>query len=348
MKYLGLHDDGMCYAAPREYEFIFYYEKNWAEILADTYYKCEQLDVGHKFRPRLVYWGFTINGTNDFTDNDFNQISKIAVSIELIHKASLLLDDFIDKDTARHGKPTFHTIYGVDRTVIYSLNILSLSLRILNDTFYEYSSSNILMWKSMTSLTSTLQDMTLGVLKELDLPDNFDQHLNQIKDIMNLETSSLITTSLLAGIYMAGVTDNDILSNVKSIGTKFGFIFQGLNDLEPFCSVHNAAHKGSINTDFSRNRKNICISILYQLITTKEKYKLDNGTSAQNDTLLLELFRKYSIYSIIMNEIDNVLNSIQADINALKNLSSLQKSIWPEELYNFVLSTIEVCKNRLN
>jgi len=54
-KYLGLKDDGTYYAAKREAEFLNFYEKNWSEILSDTYYKSEQLDIGHKFRPRLVY-----------------------------------------------------------------------------------------------------------------------------------------------------------------------------------------------------------------------------------------------------------------------------------------------------
>ena len=38
-KYLGLKDDGTYYAAKREAEFLNFYEKNWSEILSDTYYK---------------------------------------------------------------------------------------------------------------------------------------------------------------------------------------------------------------------------------------------------------------------------------------------------------------------
>ena len=69
-KYLGLKDDGTYYAAKREAEFLNFYEKNWSEILSDTYYKSEQLDIGHKFRPRLVYWGFIMNGCDQLTNYD--------------------------------------------------------------------------------------------------------------------------------------------------------------------------------------------------------------------------------------------------------------------------------------
>lgn len=346
-KYLGLNDDGQCFAAPRENEFLAYYERAWVKTLSKTYYESEQLDLGHKFRPRLVYWGFIINGEEHLLSKDFEQIAQIAVCMELIHKASLLLDDFIDKDTSRHGKPTFHTLHGVERTVIYSLNVLSQSLNILNKVFYEYTSSDVLMWKSMNVLTNTLQDMTLGVLKELDLSNNFAQEINNIKEIMNLETSSLITNSLLIGTYMSGTSDEMVLSCIKSIGDKFGFIFQALNDLEPFCSIHNDAHKGSLNTDFSRKRKNICVAILYQLLNPKERKHLENSTNRDADVLILNYFKKYSVYGIVMEEIDNAFISIKQYINDLTSSTHIPNRYWSTNFLNFISSVIAICKNRL-
>ena len=67
-KYLGLKEDGTYHAATRETEFLRHYEKNWSEILKDTYYQVEQLDIGHKFRPRLVYWGAIVKGTSNLSE----------------------------------------------------------------------------------------------------------------------------------------------------------------------------------------------------------------------------------------------------------------------------------------
>lgn len=347
-KYLGLKDDGVYYAAKREMEFLNFYEKNWSEILSDTYYKSEQLDIGHKFRPRLVYWGFIMNGYNRLGNYDFDMVSKVAVCIELVHKASILLDDFIDQDTARHGRPTFHTIYGIDRTVIYSLNILSRSLKILNHTFYSYSDSNIFMWKSMDALTTTLEEMTLGVLKELDLPEQLSQNINDIREIMCLETGALITNSLLMGMYLTRIDNSVAIKIVEKIGRKFGFIFQALNDLEPFCNSKNSDHKGSINTDFSRNRKNICVSLLYPFLSSEEISLIKNSKRAGQDDLIIKYFKKYQIYDSIMDELNNTHASMLIDINELRDKMPELDPQWPSEFTQFVSSVIKICKNRIS
>lgn len=347
-KYLGLKDDGTYYAAKREAEFLNFYEKNWSEILSDTYYKSEQLDIGHKFRPRLVYWGFIMNGCDQLTNYDFDMISKVAVCIELVHKASILLDDFIDQDTARHGKPTFHTIHGIDRTVICSLNILSRSLKILNHVFYLYSNSNTFIWKSMNAFTTTLEEMTLGVLKEPDLPDQLNQNINVVREIMHLETSALITNSLLMGMYLAQIDNSDAIKIIERIGKKFGFIFQALNDLEPFCNLKNSDHKGSINTDFSRSRKNICVSLLYPFLSSKEVDRIkSNKIEIQND-LIIKYFKKYQIYESIMNELNNTYASMLTDINELQIRTPELDQQWPSKFTKFVSSVITICKNRVS
>lgn len=346
MKYLGLNDDGIYYAAKREAEFLACYEKNWVDILEDTYYSSEQIDVGHKFRPRLVYWGFLINGHAQLEKYDFECISKVAVCIELVHKASLLLDDFIDKDTARHGKPTFHTIYGVERTVIFSLNILSRALRVLNQTFSEYAKSQYFLWRCMNELTMTLEDMTLGVLKELDLSSKSFQNICEIREIMHLETSSLITNSILMGAYMAKIDAKEIITSLEDIGNKFGFIFQALNDLEPFCSMKNGDHKGSVNTDFTRNRKNICITILNSIMSNKDKKQILRKEEI-DDSKLIDMFQKYAIFDIIMEELDNTYQSMKKDIlNLEKYLPDCSKN-WSQEFEKFVDSVVSICKNRL-
>lgn len=133
-KYWGLEDDGKYYIAPNEYEFINSYKSNWESIMSNTYFPSEKIDMGHKLRPRLVYWGY-LSVSDDLNYVELDLLGKLAVSIELIHKASLLIDDYIDKDLARHGKTTFYIEYGIERMIIYSLNLLSKSLDLVNEVF---------------------------------------------------------------------------------------------------------------------------------------------------------------------------------------------------------------------
>ena len=266
--------------------------------------------------------------------------------MELVHKASTLLDDYIDGDTARHGLESFHITYGPERTMIFSLNILCRALRIINDVFISYIDDSSYSKISIKLVVQTLEDMTLGVLKELDLQDDFSLiKLVEIQKIMQLETSALITNSLLIGFLLSQNTEITTMELFTEIGNDFGYIFQTLNDMEPFCSKKNNDHKGSLNTDVSRNRKNICIPFLYVYLTSKEKKEVEKCDIESRDTLLLQLFEKYSIKQKLFEEISNVTNNIHTNIDKIS--SDIVESTWIKDFHVFVDSVISVSKKRL-
>lgn len=347
MTYLGMKNDGLYTFANGEEIFIEHYEKKWNEILSDSYYKTELLSYGHKFRPRLVYWGYCAGKSITAQNiNDYEAIAQVAVCIELVHKASILLDDYIDGDTTRHGIDAFHITHGPERTMIFSLNILCRSLRMMNDTFMDYIDDLTYSKASMKLVIQTLEDMTLGVLRELDLSEDISmQKLDNVRDIMHLETSSLITNSLLVGYLLSQKKEMENINFFQEIGKDLGYIFQVLNDLEPFCSKRNNDHKGSLNTDISHNRKNICGPLLYIYLTSKEKKKLEKISNEKKDSLLLHFFKKYQIQEKLFHEISNVCKRIHNNVSLLAENPQLQE--WCIQFDAFVDSVISVSKKRL-
>lgn len=347
MTYLGMKNDGLYEYAIGEDIFVKYYEKKWNEILSDSYYHSDLLNYGHKFRPRLVYWGYCAGGlVTPLTEDNYNNIAQVAVSIELVHKASIILDDFIDGDTARHGIDAFHITYGAERTMIFSLNILCRSLRMINDVFANYNDDSTYSKISMKLIIKTLEDMTLGVLRELDLSDDISkQKLDDIKEIMHLETATLITNSLLVGYLLSQNKELNNINFFQKIGSDLGYIFQVLNDLEPFCSKKNNEHKGSLNTDISRNRKNICIPLLYIYLSPKEKQAVENCSINESDSLLLNLFQKYRIKENLFNEISKICKRMHNNIQKMAKNPKMKE--WCEHFHTFVDSVIAVSKNRL-
>ena len=171
------------------------------------------------------------------------------------------------------------------------------------------------------------------------------QKLDDVKEIMHLETASLITNSLLVGYLLS---QNKVIDNInlfREIGKDFGYIFQILNDLEPFCSKRNNEHKGSLNTDISRNRKNICVTLLYIYLTSKERRKLENIPSEEKDTLLLKFFQKYQIQEKLFDEINNVYKHMHNNITLMAKKPQLQE--WCDHFNVFVDSVITVSTKRL-
>ena len=341
-EYLGLMSDGELYCAPEEERFVQFYKKNWAKMMEQSYYKSENIDWGHCLRPRLVYWGFLAGSQSSLLDEQLDSIAKVAVCIEFVHKASLLLDDFIDKDTMRHGEVSFYVSHGVEKTVMFTIHLLCMSLKELTDVFYKCSLEGSFYYKSMTSLIRTLYNMSLGVLMELDLSSLDLANVEKIKEIMDLETSSLIENSILLGYFLSGDNVLDVEQTLEQIGSKIGFAFQVLNDLEPFCSQKNEAHKGSQNTDVSRNRKNICFPVLMGLLSKRERVKVVD----ESDDYLIYLFEKYNVKQILIDDVHNMLFGIQSELIRLTPI--IKRENWGNLFMQFVASVISVFENRLN
>ncbi len=340
-EYFGIKTDGEFFVAPEEYRFIQFYKQNWAKVMEHTYYKEENIDWGHRLRPRLVYWGFLSETIGPVSDRQMDVVSKGAVCIELIHKSSLLLDDYIDKDTMRHGSPSFYTVYGVEKTVMYTIHLLCMALKTLTDILYQDSIRSSYYYKSMTALIQTLYNMSLGVLMELDLTRDDMGDINKVKEIMDLETSALIENSLLLGYYLTQSEDSLVENVLVQVGEKLGYIFQVLNDLEPYCSANNDAHKGSTNTDIMRNRKNICFPLLMGVASNKDKKKL----ACASDSELVFLLNKYGIKELLLTDVQNTITQIKQDITSIKSLAKRHE--WSAAFTDFIDSVIRVFQNRL-
>ena len=327
-------------------EFLNLFNKEFNETLDKLYFNQIQMNIGHRLRPRMVYWGYMFTREPKSVKSfELNVVAKIATSIEYIHKASIILDDLIDNDSARHGKPTFHTIYGYENTILFSLNMLSVSLMNLNDIFSHQKVNPLTYNKSMSTLIDTMFKMSLGCLKEQNLDKETFYDLELIRDIIKKETSSLLTNSLLLGYY-AGSGDNiDVEEQLICIGDDCGYCFQAMNDLEPFSNAKKLiSHKGTLNTDIKNNKKNIAIAILMNMISSKEKHIISKNKTNLEE-YIFALYEKYQIKEIVTEEVCLMQKRVIKNIQEVSKYSPNKN--WGNDFLSFVNSLYMICKERL-
>lgn len=338
--------DSIFFEDETQKEFLRLFDHHFNKVLQTLYFNQIQMNIGHRLRPRMVYWGYIVSNASDHIKHeDLDMTAKIAVCIELIHKSSIILDDLIDKDITRHGKPAFHTVYGLENTVLFSLNMLSVSLMNLNSIFLEKHINSTAYGKSMIRLIDTMYQMSLGCLQEQNLNEKNIEDLTFIRDIMKKETASLLTNSLLLGYYVSECDNSEIEDRLFDIGNDCGYCFQAMNDLEPFSnSAKIMTHKGSINTDIVHNKKNIAVAVLLNMVSPLEKIKLrqKNGNS---DIYIFELYEKYKIQEVIIKEVTNIQSRVQENISRLKEYNINQKRC--DDFLDFVNSLFAICDKRL-
>lgn len=319
-------------------EYLALFQAEWFRILEKVDCNQKQLVAGSKLRPQIVLWGY-LAGVNWNGELNLQVPAYAAVSVELIHKASLLLDDWIDDDDERHGEHAFHVDYGEHIAAMTAMKMVAESINhlLLSDQ------GNDLKLTTIRLLMQTATTMTNGVLAELALDDETMFDLDLIKRIAQMETSEIIGNALLIG-YALGGNANDILAMyLKKIGDLSGYLFQTLNDLESFSNaVMNRQYKGRENFDFNRNRKNIVVAYMYSLLSEKEQKEM-----TYTDTrYVVSLYEKHHIKRLILREMELVFSEIETLIKSMVEHGAPEE--WVEGYAWFIHLLMQVASKRVS
>jgi len=209
-----------------------------------------------RVRPLLIFLGNLCG--NGLVDK--NTLVSSGLSIEMIHKMSLILDDYFDGDLTRRGNPTFHTIYD-ERTMLDTTDLL---LKLSNNIFFNgVNNLPIDQQKKLLELyKEIITDMGTGFIEDLDRKEK-SISLEDAYRINDLQSTTILRNSLLIGYTLSSkmTKEDDTYLGLQSIGATIGKTFQGFNDVENFLSEESQCNnKGNLYSDLNANRKNIVLS----------------------------------------------------------------------------------------
>jgi octaprenyl-diphosphate synthase len=150
----------------------------------------------------------------------YQQLVKIASSIELIHLASLIHDDVIDHARFRHNKPTINSQYGQDAAIVLGDYLFSVGFKLISSC----GNSDI-----MSCITSAAKAMCEGELIQVSQRDNLDLLKKRYIIIAKKKTASLFVASCQAGTALSDC-EAPAQHTLKGYGLNFGIAFQIIDD----------------------------------------------------------------------------------------------------------------------
>lgn len=174
---------------------------------------------GKLLRPLLV----AASGASGTPDSA--RLTRLGALVELLHLASLLHDDMIDKAATRRGGRAVHTIIGHDQAMLAGLACFAQAGMEAAD----------LAGGLDRVVSTTVARISYGEL--LDVERAFDVAL-PIPDYLNLvelKTGQLFRLSCLLGAQEAGASD-DAASVLAGFGGQLGVAFQILDDCLDFAA----------------------------------------------------------------------------------------------------------------
>src|SRR6266851_89492 len=171
---------------------------------------------GKRCRPLLVAL------TTEAFGVDGEKALDAAAAVEIIHAATLVFDDLIDKDQVRRGAPTIHMAFSNEKALTSGLFLASKGVQLLSN----YKNPEV-----MRMIGTTLVDISKGEL--LDILGDFNASVSECIAIADLKTASLFGTAAGIGAAVAGIDGRDLVS-VQKFGRSSGMAFQIQDDILDF------------------------------------------------------------------------------------------------------------------
>ena len=245
---------------------------------------------GKRIRPLLTLAAAKLCGYKD-GKRDVN----LAACIELIHSATLLHDDVIDKSDLRRGIKTTNSIWGNQSSILIGDYLFSRCFELM----VEDDSSEILKL-----LSSTSSIIAQGEVLQLENKGEIDMLEETYFNIINMKTAALFSAATRVGACIANKNKKE-KDALESYGKNLGLAFQIADDALDYYSTQKVLGK-EIGKDFFEGKTTMPLVVIFQRANSEEK------------NFLKEIFKKEKRNEDDFSETLTLINKYKAVHESLK------------------------------
>ncbi|MFQ6677213.1 MAG: polyprenyl synthetase family protein [Fidelibacterota bacterium] len=255
---------------------------------------------GKRLRPILVH----LSGRGFGADPE--DLMNAGLAVELMHNFTLVHDDIMDNDETRHGQPTIHKHFSVNKAILAGDSIFALAQLMIGkvksfDAFQAFNTASL----------SVCEGQAYDLEYENDSQVSLEQYLNMI----GKKTGKLLSICAELGAIL-GHKDELIRNEMRNYGMNLGMAFQVQDDLLEIFSDSEQMGK-SLGSDVSAGKQTI------MTLLAKKHDGWDEIESIQeNITLKLKRMRRFFIETGVNKRAEEMAN--QFIQKAKSSLSILQ------------------------
>ena len=253
----------------------------------------------------------------------------LAACVELIHAATLMHDDVIDKANIRRGKKTLNTIWGNQSSILVGDYLLSRCFEMMVDD----GSLEVLRL-----LSSTSSEIAQGEVLQLQHKGEVDMLEETYLKIISLKTASLFSAATKVGGILSD-KDSKYKEALEFYGKNLGLTFQIADDTLDYNSELKLFGK-KIGNDFFEGKVTLPIILLYQKVSELDKIKIKSFFDKEERKIdeleyVLNLIKKKNIIQECHTKAEHFINL------ASNSLSVFEDSEEKEILKNLTSFSIE-------
>ena len=242
---------------------------------------------GKRIRPLVVLLGGRLYDYNP------QRLIPAALAAELLHTATLVHDDVVDKSYLRRGKPTVNQRFGDDTALILGDYILAAA-------GYSVATINLkgisrARGRSAVHFTQAVMNISQSELEETLNAFNIHQNRRTYYRQIRGKTASLFAAAIRIGATLGNAPHKDILS-LEKYGLCLGMGFQIVDDILDFTS--DEKHLGKPPGQDLRQGK-VTLPVLVLLERKKAHSLLKEAFATKDEQKLRQIFGMVRDESII-------------------------------------------------
>ena len=233
---------------------------------------------GKRIRPRLSILTFhALDGKKELHE----KMLKFASSCELLHTATLVHDDVIDKASLRRGKPTLNDISGNHAAVLAGDYLFTRCFFCIHDVDNQ---------KLFKILNETLAALVMGEINQLDKQGDLNISIEDYEKTIYCKTGALfeLTTS---GIAILNDESDEIVEALKEYGKQLGIAFQVADDMLDYSSSTETLGK-SIGEDLEDGRITLPLILALRDCSKEDKAILEKAIKGCDLEKVLKFIHK--------------------------------------------------------
>jgi len=236
--------------------------------------------AGKRIRPALVLL------SGKFYDYNLSYLLPMAMAVELLHTATLVHDDAIDKSSVRRGRPTVYRVWGEDKAVLLGNYLFAKAEEFVATT------GNL---RVIRLSAQTLQVISSGELNQAFNAFNLEQTRQHYLQRISSKTACLFSTATESGAILSQAPEESI-KVLKDYGYNLGIAFQIVDDILDFIGTEEELGK-PVGSDLAQGTFTLPAMLLLERYPEDNPVKrlFQNRDKRENIKLAIELVRNSSI-----------------------------------------------------
>jgi len=250
----------------------------------------------------------------------------MATAVELLHTATLVHDDAVDKSSVRRGKPTLYKVWGEEKAVL------------LGDYLFAKAGELTATTKNLRVIklfAQTLRTISTGELAQSFSAFSLEQTHEQYLQRISYKTAALFTLATESGGVLSEAPEESI-KILNEYGYNLGIAFQIVDDVLDFVGTEEELGKPT-GSDLAQGTLTLPAMLLLERYPGDNPVKrlLESGDKERDIKLAIELVRNSSITEECYRIASDYCAKACRNLNLLPDNASRRALV---ELANYVVS----------